>query len=99
MFKYLISFLSILTLVASLSFAWASNSLKHHPSPYLAMHAEDPVDWQLWNADVFKRARDENKLIFVSVGYFSCHWCHVMQRESYQDTDVGKLINQHLPRG
>ena len=96
MLKYLISFLSVLALVGSLSTTWASNRLEHHPSPYLAMHAEDPVDWQLWNEAVFRKARAENKLIFVSVGYFSCHWCHVMQRESYQDAEVGELLNQHF---
>jgi len=96
MLKYLISFLSVFALLASLSPGWAGNSLKHHPSPYLAMHAEDPVDWQLWNEAVFKKAREENKLIFVSVGYFSCHWCHVMQRESYQDEGIGETLNEHF---
>ncbi len=51
----------------------AANSLAHHPSPYLAMHADDPVDWQVWDEAVLRQARLENKLIFVSVGYFSCH--------------------------
>jgi hypothetical protein len=70
----------------------AANSLAHHPSPYLAMHADDPVDWQIWNEAVLRQARLENKLIFVSVGYFSCHWCHVMQRESFSDAEVAQLL-------
>jgi len=66
------------------------STLRNHPSPYLSMHAEDPVAWQLWGKDVFARAKAENKLIYVSIGYFSCHWCHVMQKESYQDTAVAE---------
>lgn len=72
------------------------NKLKDHPSPYLAMHGQDPVHWQSWNKDVFERARKENKLVFVSIGYFSCHWCHVMQRESYQNADIAGIINKHF---
>jgi len=74
--------------------AGAENSLAHHPSPYLAMHADDPVDWQIWNEAVIEQARQQNKLIFVSVGYFSCHWCHVMQRESFSNADVAKILGQ-----
>ena len=75
--------------------AWASNQLAGHPSPYLALHAEDPVNWRLWQAEVFKDARQGNRLVYVSVGYFSCHWCHVMQQESYQDEGIAKLLNQN----
>ena len=70
----------------------AANSLAHHPSPYLAMHSDDPVDWQVWDEAVLRQAREQNKLIFVSVGYFSCHWCHVMQRESFSNADVARLL-------
>jgi uncharacterized protein YyaL (SSP411 family) len=73
--------------------ATASNQLVGHPSPYLALHAEDPVDWRSWNADVFDDAKADNRLVFVSVGYFSCHWCHVMQQESYQDAGIAKILN------
>ena len=73
-----------------------SNQLTGHASPYLAMHGNDPVAWQSWNEDILKRAQRENKLIFVSIGYFSCHWCHVMQRESYQDPAVAKSLNTHF---
>ena len=70
------------------------NQLKAHASPYLAMHGSDPVQWQDWNEDVVKRAQKENKLIFISSGYFSCHWCHVMQRESYKNKAIAKILNQ-----
>ncbi len=72
----------------------ASNQLSGHPSPYLAMHAEDPVDWNSWQADVFKNARASKRLVLVSIGYFSCHWCHVMQRESYQDEGIAEILNE-----
>ena len=72
------------------------NQLSGHPSPYLAMHGEDPVHWQSWSEDVLVRARAEGKLVFVSSGYFSCHWCHVMQRESYRDADIANIINKNF---
>ncbi|WP_455211265.1 DUF255 domain-containing protein [Kaarinaea lacus] len=72
------------------------NQLKNHASPYLAMHGEDPVAWQSWSEDILKLAQKSNKLIFISIGYFSCHWCHVMQRESYQDTGVAKRLNSEF---
>ncbi|MDJ0832904.1 MAG: DUF255 domain-containing protein [Gammaproteobacteria bacterium] len=85
--------LSILLILSSSPYA---SLLKNHPSPYLKLHAEDPVDWQVWGDKVLHQAQAEDKLIFVSIGYFSCHWCHVMQRESYADPEVGKLMNQHF---
>ncbi|MCZ6578805.1 MAG: DUF255 domain-containing protein [Gammaproteobacteria bacterium] len=72
----------------------AANSLAYHPSPYLSMHANDPVDWQVWDEAVLRQAQDQNKLIYISVGYFSCHWCHVMQRQSYSDSGIAELLNQ-----
>ncbi|HHO68601.1 MAG TPA: thioredoxin domain-containing protein, partial [Gammaproteobacteria bacterium] len=74
----------------------AANRLAGHPSPYLAMHGRDPVAWQLWSPEVLERARREGKLVFVSSGYFSCHWCHVMQRESYRDADIAARLNRHF---
>ena len=71
-----------------------TNQLKQHPSPYLAMHGDDPVAWQTWNAQVLELARKTNKLVFISIGYFSCHWCHVMQRESYKDPAVAQRLNR-----
>jgi len=73
-----------------------TNQLKEHNAPYLAMHGNDPVAWQEWNAQTVKRAKQENKLLFVSSGYFSCHWCHVMQRESYRHPEIAKLLNKHF---
>jgi uncharacterized protein len=72
------------------------NAMKGHPSPYLAMHGGDPVAWQEWSPETVKRARREGKLLYVSVGYFSCHWCHVMQRESYSNPGIAKVLNDHF---
>ncbi|MCB1759611.1 MAG: thioredoxin domain-containing protein [Gammaproteobacteria bacterium] len=72
------------------------NQMRQHPSPYLAMHAADPVQWQQWGGEVLQRARSENKLLFISSGYFACHWCHVMQRESYGDGEIAALLNNHF---
>ena len=87
----------ILGLVIGLgaSGAAAGNQLGGHPSPYLALHARDPVDWRQWQEDVFEDAGSSNRLVYVSVGYFSCHWCHVMQQESYQNEDIAKILNQN----
>jgi len=73
-----------------------SNRLLNHPSPYLAMHGHDPVHWQTWGKAAFEAARREHKLLFVSDGYFACHWCHVMQRESYRNAEIAKLLNRHF---
>jgi hypothetical protein len=71
-----------------------SNQLAGHPSPYLALHGSDPVAWQEWNAETVARAKRENKLLLVSVGYFACHWCHVMQRESFRNAAIAARLNQ-----
>ena len=76
--------------------AGLENQLRNHPSPYLAMHGTDPVAWQLWNRHSFELAKQEGKLLYVSSGYFSCHWCHVMQQESYKNRDVAKLLNENF---
>ncbi len=73
-----------------------NNQLENHPSPYLALHGSDPVAWQDWQPAVIARAKRENKLILLSSGYFSCHWCHVMQRESYQNDAVAQILNKHF---
>jgi len=72
------------------------NQLLNHASPYLAMHGTDPVNWQEWNAETVARAKKENKILFVSSGYFSCHWCHVMQRESYKNKEIASIINKYF---
>ncbi|MBE0493046.1 MAG: thioredoxin domain-containing protein [Thiomicrospira sp.] len=73
-----------------------ASALTNHPSAYLAMHADDPVNWQLWQQDTLNQAKQQNKLILISSGYFACHWCHVMQQENYQDPQVAALLNQHF---
>jgi len=72
------------------------NQLRDHPSPYLAMHGDDPVAWQDWGEAALAQAREQDKLVFVSSGYFSCHWCHVMQRESYKNPQIAALLNEHF---
>jgi len=73
-----------------------ANALAGNPSPYLAMHGEDPVDWRPWGPDVLTDARARNLPIFISSGYFACHWCHVMQRESYRDPGIAEVLNRHF---
>ncbi len=73
-----------------------TNSLAREKSPYLLQHAHNPVDWFAWNDAAFAKARMENKPIFLSIGYSTCHWCHVMERESFEDERVGKFLNEHF---
>ena len=70
-----------------------TNQLAGHYSPYLAMHGHDPVNWMPWGEAALAKARKQNKLIFVSSGYYACHWCHVMHRESYSSQDVADILN------
>ncbi|MEX2575874.1 MAG: thioredoxin domain-containing protein [Halofilum sp. (in: g-proteobacteria)] len=65
-------------------------------SPYLRMHADNPVQWYRWGEAAFAKARREDKPIFLSIGYYTCYWCHVMERESFMDTEVARLINEHF---
>lgn len=94
-FRLALMSLSLLGLLLPVS-AQSGNVLRDHDSPYLAMHGDDPVNWQPWSAEVLAQARRENKLLFVSIGYFACHWCHVMQRETYQNEAVAKYLNEHF---
>ena len=70
------------------------NHLIHEKSPYLLQHAENPVDWYPWGEEAFQRAKAEDKPIFLSIGYATCHWCHVMAHESFEDGEVAGLLNQ-----
>ena len=90
--------LSVLLFLVATPPAQASlkNQLSGHPSPYLAMHGKDPVQWQTWGKEALARARAKNKPLFISSGYFACHWCHVMQQESYQSPAVAALLNQYF---
>jgi len=72
------------------------NRLIHEKSPYLLQHAENPVDWYPWGADAFAKAVNENKPVFLSIGYATCHWCHVMAHESFEDTDVADLLKEFI---
>lgn len=72
------------------------NNLIHETSPYLLQHAHNPVEWYGWNETALKKAKDENKPIFLSVGYSSCHWCHVMAHESFENEDVAKFMNENF---
>ncbi len=71
-----------------------TNDLIRESSPYLLQHAHNPVNWVAWSEDVFERAKRENKLVLISVGYSSCHWCHVMEHESFEDEEVAALMNK-----
>ena len=69
------------------------NRLIHEQSPYLLQHADNPVDWHPWGEEAFAKARKEDKPVFLSIGYSACHWCHVMEKESFADPVVAKLLN------
>ncbi|WP_431158920.1 thioredoxin domain-containing protein [Winogradskyella poriferorum] len=71
-----------------------TNDLINETSPYLLQHAYNPVDWKAWNAETLAKAKAENKLIVISVGYSACHWCHVMEEESFENDSVAKLMNE-----
>jgi uncharacterized protein YyaL (SSP411 family) len=73
-----------------------ANRLAQELSPYLLQHAGNPVDWRPWNAEALGAARQEQKPIFLSIGYSSCHWCHVMAHESFEDPDIARLLNRHF---
>ncbi|MER5180231.1 thioredoxin domain-containing protein [Streptomyces sp. NPDC002896] len=73
-----------------------SNRLVHETSPYLLQHADNPVDWWPWSAEAFEEARKRGVPVLLSVGYSSCHWCHVMAHESFEDSDTAALMNEHF---
>ena len=72
------------------------NNLIHESSPYLLQHAHNPVNWYGWNDDALQKAKDENKPIFLSIGYSACHWCHVMAHESFENEDVAEFMNENF---
>src|SRR4030088_3315805 len=73
-----------------------TNYLIGETSPYLLQHAHNPVNWYPWGSEALKKALAEDKPILVSIGYSACHWCHVMERESFEDADVAGYMNDHL---
>ena len=72
------------------------NELENAASPYLQQHKENPVDWHIWSEKTFKLAKRENKPVFLSIGYSTCHWCHVMERESFEDKEVARVLNRYF---
>lgn len=72
------------------------NALINESSPYLLQHAHNPVNWLPWRDDVWEKAKKENKMVIISIGYSSCHWCHVMEHESFEDEQVAKVMNDHF---
>src|SRR6266436_3683150 len=81
-----------LGVVMSAPAAEKPNRLIHEKSPYLLQHAFNPVDWYPWGDEAFAKAREEQKPIFLSVGYSTCYWCHVMEREVFEDTAIARLM-------
>src|SRR6187401_2939044 len=73
-----------------------TNRLAKEKSPYLLQHQHNPVDWYPWGEEAFEKAKKESKPIFLSVGYSTCHWCHVMAHESFESEEVAKLLNEHF---
>lgn len=73
-----------------------TNRLILEDSPYLFQHAHNPVDWYACGDEAFAKARKENRLIFLSIGYSTCHWCHVMERESFENEEIARLLNEHF---
>ncbi|MDQ0175509.1 thioredoxin domain-containing protein [Bacillus chungangensis] len=73
-----------------------ANHLINSKSPYLIQHAYNPVQWYEWESEAFEKAKKENKPIFLSIGYSTCHWCHVMEKESFEDEEVAELLNKHF---
>ncbi|MDZ7715941.1 MAG: thioredoxin domain-containing protein [Balneolaceae bacterium] len=71
-----------------------SNKLASEKSPYLLQHADNPVDWYPWSEEAFTKAQQEDKPIFLSIGYATCHWCHVMAHESFEDENIARLMNE-----
>ena len=73
-----------------------ANALAHETSPYLLQHKDNPVDWLPWGEEAMRRAREDDKPILVSIGYSACHWCHVMERESFEDPEIAAVMNEHF---
>src|SRR5213082_2793446 len=73
-----------------------TNRLANETSPYLRQHQHNPVDWYPWGPEALERARQLDRPIFLSIGYSACHWCHVMEHESFEDDEVARLLNDHF---
>ena len=73
-----------------------SNHLINEKSPYLLSHAHNPVEWYPWCPEAFRKAKEQNKPVFLSIGYSTCHWCHVMERESFENEETAQLLNRYF---
>ena len=73
-----------------------ANALARETSPYLLQHRDNPVDWLPWGEEALRRAREHDRPLLVSIGYSACHWCHVMERESFEDPQTAALMNEHF---
>src|SRR5262249_25494691 len=73
-----------------------TNRLIHEKSPYLLQHAHNPVDWYPWGQEALDKAKKEDKRIFLAIGYSTCHWCHVMEHESFENPEIAKLMNDNF---
>ena len=71
-----------------------ANRLAHETSPYLLQHKDNPVDWYPWGEEALARAREEKRPLLLSIGYSACHWCHVMERESFEDPEIAAVMNE-----
>ena len=72
------------------------NHLKNQTSPYLLQHVNNPVNWYPWGEEAFEKAKREQKPVFLSIGYSTCHWCHVMAHESFEDEEIANILNQYF---
>ena len=75
---------------------YMSNHLINETSPYLLQHVDNPVNWYPWCEEAFEKAKREDKPIFLSIGYSTCHWCHVMAHESFEDRETAAILNRHF---
>ena len=91
--KQIIKLFFLLMIWINMQAASYTNELIHQDSPYLLQHAHNPVNWMAWNDKTFEKAKKENKLIFLSIGYSTCHWCHVMERETFTSLSSAKILN------
>ncbi|HCY45043.1 MAG TPA: thioredoxin domain-containing protein, partial [Flavobacteriales bacterium] len=73
-----------------------TNKLINESSPYLLQHAHNPVEWHPWGDEAFEKAEKENKLVLISIGYSACHWCHVMEHESFEDSLTAEMMNKNF---
>src|SRR3984957_9235430 len=91
--RFIINYLYFILEIVTDSHPKTKNRLAREKSPYLLQHQYNPVNWFPWGEEAFEKAREEQKPIFLSVGYSTCHWCHVMERESFENKEIVQLLN------